>query len=74
MSESNPEKRVRLGCFVKPSNLAAVKRIKAATGARSEGTVIDAAVELYDSTITKEEQRKKRLGIKVERKQSRQRK
>ena len=45
MPESNPEKRVRLGCMVKPDNLAAVKRIKADTGARSEGVVIDAAIE-----------------------------
>jgi hypothetical protein len=30
---------------VKPENLAAVKRLKGETGARSEGVVIDEAIE-----------------------------
>ncbi len=39
------KKRVRLGCMVKPENLEAVKEIKQITDARSEGIVIDQAIE-----------------------------
>lgn len=53
MTKSINPKRVRLGCMVKPDNLAAVKRIKESTGARSEGEVCDVAIELLDKKINR---------------------
>jgi len=37
--------RVRFGCFLKPENFTAVKEIRHATKAKSEGCVIDEAIE-----------------------------
>ena len=49
--QEEPKKRVRLGCMVKPENLEAVKQIKVATAAKSEGAVIDNAIQHYHKRV-----------------------
>lgn len=53
MSNENeePKKRVRLGVMVKPENLDAIKEIKESEELRSEGAVVDHAIETLVSHI-----------------------
>jgi len=51
--KTEPSKRVRLGCMVKPENLEAIKAIKDITESRSEGVVMDSAIEHYKNHVNR---------------------
>jgi len=54
-NKKESKKRVRLGCLIKPENLEAVKQIKAKTESKSEGVVVDNAIEHYHKHVERKE-------------------